>query len=136
MSQLLCYWEEADRCLNQGEMKIKIHWPLGKLLLKFSSHNTAFMLVNQPLFCSISDYSLSWQMLLTSWTHHEKGSQALGYQIALLLHPVNGVPNWWQIIVLKKFLKNCVLLNLYTLKNYEICRFNKNKNYAIGQLNP
>ena len=70
MSQLLCYWEEADRCLNQGEMKIKTHCPLGKLLLKFSSHSTAFMLVNQPLFCSISDYSLSWQMLLTHWTPH------------------------------------------------------------------
>ena len=26
-------------------------------------------------------------------------------------------------------------MNLYTLKNYEICRFNKNKKYAIGQLN-
>ena len=24
-----------------------------------------------PLFCSISDYSLSWQMLLTHWTPHE-----------------------------------------------------------------
>ena len=24
-------WEEADRCLNQGEMKIKTHCPLGKL---------------------------------------------------------------------------------------------------------
>ena len=24
MSQLLCYWEEADRCLNQGEMKISL----------------------------------------------------------------------------------------------------------------
>ena len=33
--------------------------PLGKLLLKFSSHS------------SIPDYSLSWQMLLTHWTSHE-----------------------------------------------------------------
>ena len=63
-------------------------------------------------------------------------SLALGYQIALLLHPVTVVPNWWQlIIVLKNFLKNCALINLYTLKNYEASRFNKNKKYAIGQLN-
>ena len=45
-------------------------------------------------------------------------------------------PTFEQIIVLKKFVKNCVLINLYTLKDYEICRFNKNKTYAIGQLNP
>ena len=25
---------------------------------------------------------------------------------------------------------------VYLKKNYEICRFNKNKKYAIGQLNP
>ena len=42
-------------------------------------------------------------------------------------------PTFEQIIALKKFVKNCVL---YTLKDYEICRFNKNKTYAIGQLNP
>ena len=46
MSQLLSYWEEADRCRNQGEMKIKTHCPLSKLLLKFSSQSKAFMLVN------------------------------------------------------------------------------------------
>ena len=45
--------------------------PLGKLLLKFSSQSTAFMLVNQPPYCSIPDYPLSWQMLLTHWTSHE-----------------------------------------------------------------
>ena len=81
MSLLLCYWEEADRCLNHGEVKIKTHCPLGKLLLKFSSHSTALMLVNQPLFCSISDYSLSWQMLLTHWHPMSCLTWALGYQI-------------------------------------------------------
>ena len=39
-------------------MKIKTLCPLGKLLLKFSSHSTAFMLVNQPLFCSIIQITL------------------------------------------------------------------------------
>ena len=58
-------------------------------------------------------------------------SLALSYQIALLLHPVKGVPKWWEIIVLKKIVKNFVLMHLYTLKSYEICRFNKNKKYKL-----
>ena len=33
----------------------------------------------------------------------------------------------------EKFVKNFVSRNLCTFKNYEICRFNKNKRYAIGQ---
>ena len=32
--------------------------------------------------------------------------------------------------------KSCEQLRFDTLKNYEICTFNKNKKYAIGQLNP
>ena len=35
----------------------------------------------------------------------------------------------------KVFEKLC-FVELYTLKHYEICRFNKNKKYASGQLNP
>ena len=34
-----------------------------------------------------------------------------GYQIALLLHPVNGVPKWWQIIVFKKFVKKLCFID-------------------------
>ena len=63
------------RPLNLPLLLLNVTAPLGKLLLiqKFSrsSHSRAFMLVNQPLSCSISDYSLSWQMLLTHWTPHE-----------------------------------------------------------------
>ena len=59
--------------LNLPLLLLNVIAPLGKLLQiqKFSSHSRAFMLVNQPLSCSISDYSLSWQMLLTHWTPHE-----------------------------------------------------------------
>ena len=51
------------RPLNLPLLLLNVTAPLGKLLLiqKFSSHSRAFMLVNQPLSCSISDCSLSWQ---------------------------------------------------------------------------
>ena len=138
MSQLLCYWEEADRCLNQGEVKIKTHCPLHKLLLRFSSHSKAFMLVNQPL-----PFSVAFRLLFilanaayspdTPWV----ASLALGYQICSpLLHPVNGVPKWWQIIVLKKFVKKLCFDEFvyFILKNYEICRFNNKKNMPLANL--
>ena len=71
-------------------------------------------------------------MLLTHRTPHE------------LLHFSPGLcdstfvaPHEWCAIKMardysvKKFVKNCVLMNLYTLKNYEICKFNKNKKYTV-----
>ena len=36
----------------------------------------------------------------------------------------------------EKFCEKLCFVEFITLKNYEICRFNKNKKYAIGQLNP
>ena len=51
-------------------------------------------------------------MLLTHWTPHELiASLALGYQIALLLHPVNGVPNGDRLKCWKNLWK-IVLVNM------------------------
>ena len=36
----------------------------------------------------------------------------------------------------EKIFEKLCFVELYTLKNYEICRFNQNKKYASGQLNP
>ena len=130
MSQLLCYWEEADRCLNQGEMKIH------ELIALWA--NCCWSLVKPQYsihaICSTNPFSVAFQITLCLGkcclpTGHPMScfTSPQGYQRALLLHPVNGVSKWWQIIVLKKFVKKCVLMNLHTLKNYEICRFNKNK---------
>ena len=74
MSELLCYWEEAVIGAS-----IMVRWKL-KLIALWA--NCCWSLVTtvkhscrsnnpSPLFCSISDYSLSWQMLLTHWTPHE-----------------------------------------------------------------
>ena len=113
MSQLLCYWEEADRCLNHGEVKIKTHCPLSKLLLKFivaTVKHSCWSTSPSPLFCSISDYSLSWQMLLTHWTPHELPHLSPG------LSDIQGVPKvcssnfmrynfWSKLHFYMKFLK-------------------------------
>ena len=85
ISQLLCYCEEADRCLNQGEMNIITHLP----------YSTPFTPVNQPLFCCILNYSLSCGKYCLLTRHPMSCfTSSQGCQIALLLHPVNGVPKW------------------------------------------
>ena len=106
-------------------MKIKTHCPLGKLLLKFSSHSTAFMLVNQPLLCNISDYSLSWQMLLTHWTPHELRFTSTGLSDSIFVAPHEWCAKMVRDYSIEKVCEKMCFHEFLYFKNYENCRFNK-----------
>ena len=116
---------------------IRVRWKL-KFIDLWANCCWSLVATIQHSCWSTNPFSVAFQIMAnaiyfldTPWA----ASLALGYQIALLLHPVNDVPKWWQIIVLKKFVKNWALMNLYTLKNYEIFRFNKNKkNMTLANL--
>ena len=75
-------------------------------------------------------------MLLTHWTSHEL-LHSPGLSDSTFVAPCQWRAKLVTDYSVEKICeKYCVLMNLYTLKNYEICRFIKNKKYAIGQLNP
>ena len=86
-----------ERCLTQGQMKIKTHWLLGKLL-QYGIHAgqpTPFLKHFRLLSylgkcCLLAGHPMSCFTL------------ALGYQIALLLHPMNGVSSKWREIICGK----------------------------------
>ena len=120
---------------------IRVRWKL-KLIALWANCCWSLVATVQHSRWSTNPFSVAFQITLylgkcSLLTGHPMSctSLALGYQIALLLHPVNGVSKWWEITVLKKFVKNCVLMNFYTLKNYENCRFNKKKIHCMPLAN-
>ena len=115
MSELLCYWEEAVIGAS-----IMVRWKLKLIALcanccwsftvEATVQHSCWSTNPSPLFCSISDYSLSWQMLLTHWTPHELPHLSPG------LSDIQGVPKvcssnfmrynfWSKLHFYMKFLK-------------------------------
>ena len=133
MSQLLCYWEDADRCLNQGELKIKTHCPLPV------SCCWSLVATVQHSCPSTNPFSVAFYVgkchLLTG--HPMSCFTSPGISDRTFVAPCEWCAKWWKIIEFKKFVKNCVLMNLYIFTELRNHSSNKNKKYyATGQLNP